>query len=361
MEEEFITRVYRIGDEKQIVNLLDTVFNGWPKFDLQCSKLDHWRWKYIDSPTKTHTTIVTEDNGKIIAVDNSVHKFIKVFDDTVKMGFGADTAIHPDYQGNKIYNKMNEFKKEARSGIQSFWISGNPILIEWAKKRKRAHFSETYRDFLWVDNIDLHIEQRGDSNSRAFLKKGYLTAYKLKNKLNSEKITEKHIIEDIEIFDKRFLDFWNKIKYDYDFIVEKTPNYLNWRYRDTRGGDYIIKVTTLKNSITGYIVLRINKYNRDYNEGYIMELHGLPNYPLVKKQLILNALEYFKENKVNCIHSIAFKTSIEAKLLKQFGFIPHLDDHYIFFSTEHTLNNFEKLVNTPADKINFNYGVTDSI
>ena len=43
-EGEVIIRQYLPGDEKGIVRLLDLVFNGWPSFDLECSKIDHWYW-----------------------------------------------------------------------------------------------------------------------------------------------------------------------------------------------------------------------------------------------------------------------------------------------------------------------------
>lgn len=28
------------------------VFDGWPHLKLDCSALDHWRWKYLGNPLK---------------------------------------------------------------------------------------------------------------------------------------------------------------------------------------------------------------------------------------------------------------------------------------------------------------------
>jgi hypothetical protein len=47
---DFVVRPYQAGDEKEIVELLRMVFDGWPHFDLNCSSVDHWKWKHLDKP-----------------------------------------------------------------------------------------------------------------------------------------------------------------------------------------------------------------------------------------------------------------------------------------------------------------------
>ena len=44
MPAEIDIRTYIPGDEVQIVNLLNVVFNGWPRFDVE-SSLEYWKWK----------------------------------------------------------------------------------------------------------------------------------------------------------------------------------------------------------------------------------------------------------------------------------------------------------------------------
>lgn len=49
MAEGFIAKEYQPGDEEGIVELLEIVFDGWPHFDLPCSRVDHWKWKFLDN------------------------------------------------------------------------------------------------------------------------------------------------------------------------------------------------------------------------------------------------------------------------------------------------------------------------
>jgi len=50
MKKNFIVRPYCSGDEEKLVQLLQLVFNGWPRFDINCTSLDHWKWKYENNP-----------------------------------------------------------------------------------------------------------------------------------------------------------------------------------------------------------------------------------------------------------------------------------------------------------------------
>ncbi len=56
--------------------------------------------------------------------------------------------------------------------------------------------------------------------------------------------------------------------------------YLNWRYSDRRGGDYILKEAIEGERALGYVVLRVNGYQEKYPVGYIVDLLALPGrYP----------------------------------------------------------------------------------
>ena len=63
MSEEASIRSYRAGDEREIVALLEEVFNGWPKLSMENTASDHWNWKYIDTPKGDNMILVAETDG----------------------------------------------------------------------------------------------------------------------------------------------------------------------------------------------------------------------------------------------------------------------------------------------------------
>ncbi|MBS7637986.1 hypothetical protein KEJ49_03740, partial [Candidatus Bathyarchaeota archaeon] len=66
MNERYFIRLYQEGDKREIVELLENVFNGWPKFDLNCSAIDHWKWKHKDNPQGKSIVVVAQSGDRII-------------------------------------------------------------------------------------------------------------------------------------------------------------------------------------------------------------------------------------------------------------------------------------------------------
>ena len=77
---------------------------------------------------------------------------------------------------------------------------------------------------------------------------------------------------------------------------------MNWRFCDSRGGNYVVKMAEENGSILGYIILRINKIREDYPIGYIVDLLTLPERLDVVSDLISNSVNYFDVNDVNAIN-----------------------------------------------------------
>ncbi len=89
-----VIRPYQPGDEEDIIKLLEKVFKGWPLYDIPCSPLDHWRWKYIDNPLKNYTTVAL-DKERIIGCDHTIPQKIKIGDKVLLCGTSTDVAVDP--------------------------------------------------------------------------------------------------------------------------------------------------------------------------------------------------------------------------------------------------------------------------
>jgi len=102
--EDIKIRLYKKGDEDQIVQLLKEVFIEWPMFDVECSPIDHWKWKYIDNPANKDILphVVAEYNGEIIGVTQGMLYYVKVGDGTYFCSKGADVAVSQNFRGMGI-------------------------------------------------------------------------------------------------------------------------------------------------------------------------------------------------------------------------------------------------------------------
>ena len=366
MEKNFIVRPYIQSDGEKIIQLLDTVFKGWPHFDLSCSPLDHWRWKFKENPLKKISIAVGESDNRIIGCAHLTPQNIKIGSKNLLCFQTVDTAVHPDFRRMGLYNKMYELRQnllvKANANLV-YAISGNPILLKTAMKLGWIRFPRPIMELVRIHDVKLHLKKRPTEN--ALIKKfGYL----LLKALNRVRIILTRTpgipsglrIEDVDRFDDRIELFWEEVKDAYSFIHERDREYLNWRYCDSRGGDYVVKQAEEDGSIIGYIVMRVNRYREDYPMGYIIDLLTLPDRFDVADALIKEAIRYF-DLKVNVIYCCMVKDHPYEKLYQRHGLLnkrTQLLVSYLPIQVGREINEFKT---APASRLLYQLGDTDHI
>jgi predicted N-acetyltransferase YhbS len=370
----YITRPYKKGDEEKIVRVLVKIFHQWPKFDLQASGVDHWIWKYIDKTIDNNDVVVTEYKDQIIGVNHGLFTKIKIGKKVYLCQKGSDLGVDPDYRKMGVYSSLNKAKRKIieASGIGlSYWLTSNPVLIKsYAKEDDALFFPNPIKYYVKIKNIDKHLEKqkRGiNYKKRLFEKYGYLAlkiTNKIKNALRTRRIELKEEIEinQVHQFDEKIDEFWASIKNEYDFIVEKNQDYLNWRYCDPRGGNYFTWQAESKGKILGFMVLRINRINPDYPVGLIMEVIGLPNRIDIVERLISYAIDFFNKNDINIIHAQVVSGNSYVGPLTRNGFVDTKIKPYLYYRPykvqEEDLELFRR---TTGNRIHYQYGESDAI
>ena len=164
-------RAYKEGDEREIVPLLELVFEEWPHFDIYCASLDHWRWKFLDNPVRSKTISVGIVKGKIVGCHHTIPLRVKVGAKVYLAALGADAAVHPDYRRLGLYNRMRDLSDEQRVKMNmefNFSETTSPILIQQQLREGRSYLGENAR-LVRVRDIDLHLKMTKPES--AFAKK----------------------------------------------------------------------------------------------------------------------------------------------------------------------------------------------
>lgn len=366
MSKDHIVRPYQPGDEESIVKLLELVFGGWPHFDLKCTPLEHWKWKFGDNPLKMNTIVVGISNNRIIGCMHYIYQRIKIGKKSLLSGQGMDLAVHPDFRVRGVYLKMGELKDEliAKDNVNIVYgATVNPIVIRRSNKLGWLRFPRPVLCLVRIHNFDLHLKMM---SKRARLKKyGYhllKAVNRIRNILSRPPIvTSEFQVKEINSFDDRIELFWNRIKDHYSFIVERSKEYLNWRYCDPRGGDYLVKQVEEEGHIIGYSVLRINKYKEDYPRGYVVDLLTLPDRLDVADTLINDAVHYFDDLRVNIVYYCVVKNHLYERLFKRHEFLDSRTDLYVSYNPIQVETEIDEFKTTPSKQLHFQYGDTDAI
>jgi hypothetical protein len=365
VNKKYYPRKYKEKDEKQIVNLLKLVFGDWPQTDYQGTAQDHWKWKYLDYPSKYNNTVVAESEGKVIgAMHGTTHK-VKVGDSIYDGQVGSDVAVHPNYRRLGVFTSMRKLKNKQHFEYGyniMYWQTSNPILLEskW-EGRKIKTFSHPLLSFVRIHDVDKHLKYNKYDESDIILKYGYLGSRildRFKHRKTLRK-NDKFEVREVNFFDFEINTFWDNIKNDYNFIVKKTMLYLNWRYCDSRGGRYKVILAQDKNNILGYIVYRINRFRKDYPIGLISEVLARSGRIDVVERLLHEAVQRLDTSDVNVIHAKIIKGHIYESILKKCGFVDSRKKNYVGFSPHDLQDDLEKLVNAYPDRIHFQLGETE--
>jgi len=343
------------------------VFNGWPHFDIKCDPLDHWKWKFKDNPSKSSLISIGVTDDKIISCSHRITTRLKIGDSVLLCSSVLDSAVHPNFRKMGIYTKMDEMGREfmTKSGIKySFRITGNPILVKHHSKYRNLFQHITF-EYIWIQDIDWHLQMM-HTRSAGLYKYGF-RLIKLVNRFRNTyalPASSDHDfrIKEITSFDDAINQFWNKIKDHYTFIVERNKDYLNWRYCDSRGGNYVVKVAEIGGQELGYIVLRVNKYRENYPVGYIVDLCTLPDRLDVANALVRDAVQYFDDRNVNVIRCQVIKNHPYEKIFKRYGFLNKRHRIHVFCIPHATISDeLIKLQTNSPNKAHFVYGDYDEI
>jgi hypothetical protein len=151
------------------------------------------------------------------------------------------------------------------------------------------------------------------------------------------------------------------VKEGYVFIVEKTMDYLNWRYCDPRGGFYKALLARDEGQVLGYIVYKMNRYREEYPVGNIMEVLALPDRNDVVDTLISVVVDRFDSLGVNIVHAQIVKGHPYEAWLKRHGFVDSRIKPFLWYRPVFLGDELEKFVNASPDRLHYQYGESDSV
>ena len=371
MDEEYLVREYQPGDETGIVKLLTSVFDPWPRFDLTYSKHDYWHWLYRKNPLNKHNTnvVATSRNGELVGCNHGTTLAVIINGQRLLGQIAGGLAVHKDHRRKGIYKKILSVKREihCRNSIDmTYQFTTNPIVIESSLKRDRPVFPCQILRMIKIFDIDLHVKK--NKNIAWWIMYGYKTLFEIEKHLSSgqthkDQNGEDYLIKEIKKFDPRINVFWEEIRDHYDFIIERTMDYLNWRYCDKKGGSYVVIQAEDRDHIVGYTVLRVNKIRTGYSSGVIVDLLSLPGRDDVTCELVNFALDFFDRNEVNIIHAWTLVDHLNEKMYYENGFFRRKEAFHVSLNSmsQPSIEQITAIKNVQANRLHLQYGDSDII
>lgn len=351
------------GEEETVISLLDLVFSGWHKNRIDCSPFEYWKWKYYDNPSKRgHTTFVAIRDGEIVGCFHDFQMVCKLSNKEILIGQGCDVAVHPDHRRHGLYNKMLDMLDEHRleNNISlSISVTGNPILRKANDRRGIPRLQNSALYLVRVKDIDLHLKHRPMDNP--WVVKAGVNLLKMFRRHTRNVVEENHDIElkRVTSFGDEANEYYSKIKQYYNFITVKSPEYLNWRFGDKRGGNYVVTGAYMEDRLIGYIVNSLNRADPSYPEGSIVELQFFPGCFEVARILLSNSLSVFDSEGVNVVYAWALRNQSTIRIFEDVGFINSRRDQEIYVRALIPGLNLEPMLSSNIDDVEYNFAYSD--
>jgi len=353
----------READEPEMLELLFRAFQRWPAFEIQVPPLEHLRWKMRSDPIAARHRWVAEIDGRIVAMMLRIVRRVRVKGRDHLTRDGVDVAVDPRHQGLGLYGAMLDHAHESPQDAEfalGFWYStnprtrrpeqsrsiGNPIQVLQKPHRARAIVArrrEKYGGRLPAPLAVLRIELQ-----RAWNGIGHPPYWR--------RWRPDWSITSLEQFDERIDRFFDEAARDFDFLVVKTRQYLNWRYFDPAAGRFTVRVAEQGGRLLGYLVFKITQ-----GEGYIAELLALPGRTDVVRSLLEDALGLLQEAAVEQVTCWMIARHPYNGILRRLGFIDSRRDVGFGYRAVSLADGDLDFLEDPQARIHLTHGDTDWI
>lgn len=345
------------GDrEEEILELFRRNFKAWPSFSITCSQSEYYRWKYIENLYGQGTCAIALDDNKIVGCNHAVRSKVMISNRSYVSCYGSDSLVDKDYRRQGIYRKMNLFNVDykEKKGFEFHFTSTHLKGMTPSPKVVDMPFKVT--NYMFIEDIELHAKHMDTS----FLKR---TGYSVMKLLKEKKRKQLNDISYDLVTNLEFNnpEFWMKIKDDYDFIIQRDIDFLNWRYIDCPDNGYCVIQAVEEGMLLGYIVCKIDTLNENYPTGSIVDLLTLPKRWDVCDTLIGSAVNFFKDKEINLVSTSVVQGHESARILNRYGFIDSRFGNYLTYIpyVSRIQNDFQQVKD--PNKILFQYGDTDFI
>lgn len=307
-------RPFRKGDERALSELFGEVF-GWEPIE------DYWRWKYFENPAGKHEAHVVADDEKIVGEIAAIPAKVKLGSGDVIASQTCDIVISPRYRkGTPFFRLHRRVTKEVdRRGWE--FVFGISVKSTYRISTKTLGFDGAgpVRRLVKILNPDPFIRNRFRTR---FLSEtlGFLGASGLKfldkRRLRPSREVE---IQEVTNFDSSFDELWERRAHDYEIMVVRDSEYLNWRYKRNPLQEYRTLVAFRNNAPAGLIIF-CSRMEKGIKRGYILDLLASPNDDDLIRFLIGQAVLELYSERADIVSMWLFEHTTAFGLSRQMGF-----------------------------------------
>ena len=294
-------RYVREDDYDAVAEHLGRCFERWPPYEIDCSIRDHVAWKLRANEASWRQQVVATldtDDGYIVALAIRIRRPAWIQGRKRVLLDVGDQSVHPDWRMMHINQKRGDFRKvegHETHDLQMTWLPhhpatrkgnlgrpslGNRVLV-FVRPTSRVHLLRiAYRTAGWPHTVKVAFRL-----ARGIVRTSRPTEFP-------------GVIENLDSFDQLTDGLWETARTHFDFAIERTAAYLNWRYIDPRAGRFVARAAIDQERLVGYCVTK-----RSDSGGAIVDILVEPGRDDVLGALLddaIDQIEHGRRREISC-------------------------------------------------------------
>ena len=246
-----VLRGYKSGDEGQIVKLFNEVF----KNDRDVS---YWRWEFLEGNYGQAVMALADEDGRIVGQCTLLPSKLQVGEKDLFGGQSIDTMVHKDFRRRGYFENLAFLSYDMGRDIGIKFRYGFPSkeALQGILEKLGGSLVCDIPLYMYVYRVDrfLSILFKNKIISKIF---SYPIEFVLwimkKNKIKSKGDYE---FAEINEFDQRFDELWERVRKNYPTMTLRQSDFLNWRIKNHPTIKYKTFGILEKEKLKGYIVLK---------------------------------------------------------------------------------------------------------
>ena len=240
-----------------------------------------YSWKFQANPIGEPEIFIARDGSHVAAMVAATQKKLKIKNEVLTVCELQDGYTHPEYQGMGLYRRLLSLLIESlkEKGIDFTYGIPNDIVYPIVKKLgcfdilKLVNFYRPIKTDKLVESM-FHSKFLGSISCNI-----YDPILKLFDSKILKLCSQNICIERVDRFPPTINHFTQEVTNQFDVLLERNQDYLNWRYVNTPQ-QYELYLVKSNDEISGYFVLRIIEHD-NILKGTIVDLISYKNTKLV--------------------------------------------------------------------------------
>lgn len=213
---------------------------------------ERWQWQFVDNPFWSGPGLpiwIAVDGARVVGQTGAMLEPLKFGAAATRVAWSVDTYVLPEYRGQGLGHRLQQANQEHHRVF---------ISLAMSEQNRRIKASLGGCSLPGLQVFELRRAYRHAPVPRPLGR--LLTAvaawrwrrrsHAARNQLRRLLVTE------VSRFDERFDEFWKAHRERYDVTVERTSQYLNWKFCEQPHAAYRRLAVERLGELAGYVVFR---------------------------------------------------------------------------------------------------------